>query len=160
MAIFDIFKKKKEETGKKPASAKATAAKGEKKAPKVKIANPKLKKERKEEKKEEIISSPAKPSRKKIEGAAYKILRFPHVTEKATDLAERNQYIFKVYDRTNKSEVKKAVENNYGVNVVGVRIINIKGKKIILGGREGYKKGYKKAIVEVAKGEKIEILPR
>lgn len=138
MSVFDIFKKK--ELEKK-------AEKKEKKAPKVKV-----------EKKEEVIKPAV--SKKKVIGASYGILNFPHVTEKATDLSEKNKYVFRVNKGANKNEIKKAVENNYGVNIASVRIINIKSKKRRVGKHMGVKKGYKKAIVEVVKGQKIEILPR
>ena len=107
----------------------------------------------------EYVKTPVS-AKKKVEGLAYGVLRFPHVTEKSTYLSENNRYVFKVFESANKTEVKKAVENNYGVKVVGVRIVNIKGKKVRLGKKSGHKKGYKKAIIEIAKGQKIEILPR
>jgi len=48
----------------------------------------------------------------------------------------------------------------YGVEVVNVRIINAPRKKKRLAGQAGWKKGYKKAIVRIKKGQKIEIMPR
>lgn len=89
-----------------------------------------------------------------------KILKGPHVTEKSTDLTEHNQYTFKVFPDANKSEVKKAVENIYDVDVKKVRIINMPRKKRSTGRTEGWKSGYKKAIVKVKEGQKIEIMPR
>jgi large subunit ribosomal protein L23 len=65
-----------------------------------------------------------------------------------------------VTKETNKIEIKRAVESNYNVEVTGVRIINIPRRKVRVGKNEGWKKGYKKAIVEVKKGQSIEILPR
>ncbi|MFH1656640.1 MAG: 50S ribosomal protein L23 [Candidatus Nealsonbacteria bacterium] len=97
---------------------------------------------------------------KKFEGIGYQVLHSPHVTEKATDLTEKNQYIFKVWPRSNKNIIKRAVEKTYGVDVVGVRVINVHRKKRNLGRKQGWTKGYKKAIVEIKKGQKIEILPR
>ena len=87
-------------------------------------------------------------------------LKSPHVTEKATDLLEKNQYVFKVNARTNKTEVAKTIENFYGVNVVAVRIVNIPAKKRRMGRTVGRKPGYKKAIIKLKKGQKIELLPR
>ncbi len=81
-----------------------------------------------------------------------------HVTEKSNDLLQDNKYVFKVNTKTNKSEIKKAVESLYKVDVSDVKIINIPKKKIRVGRREGWKKGYKKAIVEIKKGQKIESL--
>ena len=89
----------------------------------------------------------------------YKILKEPHISEKSTQLSDRRKYTFKVYKQANKNEIKKAIGNLYKVKVEGVSIINIKPKKRVLRGTEGRKSGYKKAIVTLAKGEKIEILP-
>lgn len=90
----------------------------------------------------------------------YKILKAPQVTEKATDLVKKNQYVFKVWSRTNKPEIKKAVEDIYGVSVVAVNIIKIPRKKRRLGKKSGFRKSYKKAVVKIKEGQKIEILPR
>jgi len=89
-----------------------------------------------------------------------KILISPHVTEKATELAKKNQYIFKIGQRTNKTEIKKAIESLYGVDVLDVKIIRVPRKRRRLGRISGWKKGYKKAIVRIKEGQKIEILPR
>lgn len=100
----------------------------------------------------------------KMEGEAWKVLRSPHITEKAAILADENQYIFNVYFRSNKRSIKKAVENLYGVKVVSVKVLKIAPKKRRLGRVEGWRKGlekgHKKAIVKISKGQKIEILPR
>lgn len=103
---------------------------------------------------------PAVSRPKKILGQAYRILRKPHVTEKASDLTLKNQYIFEVFPGSNKNQIKKAVEDVYGVNVAGVHIINIHPKRRRLGRTEGWSSGYKKAIVKVREGQKIEVLPR
>ncbi|MDZ4231838.1 MAG: 50S ribosomal protein L23, partial [Candidatus Pacearchaeota archaeon] len=88
------------------------------------------------------------------------VLERPHVTEKAGSLAERGVYVFKVSPRAAKGQVKEAVEKTYGVKVVGVRMIKIPGKSIRLGKTKGVKKGYRKALVQLAKGQEIEIMPR
>ena len=90
----------------------------------------------------------------------YKILKAPQVTEKATDLVKKNQYVFKVWPRTNKMEIKKSVEDTYGVSVVAVNIIKVPRKKRRLGKASGFRKGYKKAVVKIKEGQKIEVLPR
>jgi len=141
MALFDVFKKKKEgkKEVKKQEKAKAKA----------------------EPQKKVVEKKPLPPKQpKKILGEAYKVLKSPHVTEKASDLVEQNQYVFKVWERSNKKEVKRAVEDVFGVEVVSVRIVNIPKKKIRIGKTEGTKSGYKKAIVKIRKDQKIEILPR
>lgn len=90
----------------------------------------------------------------------WKALKKPYVTEKATDLAEKNQYVFEVFPRAGKSEIKKAVESLYGVEVTGVGIVNIHRKEKKVGRNIGFKSSYKKAIVRIKKGQKIEILSR
>ncbi len=95
-----------------------------------------------------------------IIGEAYRILKTPQVTEKATDLTKENKYVFKVFPKANKVEIKKAVNQLYGVEVLDVKIIKVPAKKRRLGKISGWRKGYKKAIVKIKKGHKIEVLPR
>lgn len=90
----------------------------------------------------------------------YRILRHPHVTEKATNLVENNQYVFNVDKGANKIEVKKAIEAVYKVDVMGVNITNIHPRKKRLGRTMGHVPGYKKAIVKIKEGQKIEVLPK
>ncbi|PIP24726.1 MAG: 50S ribosomal protein L23 [Candidatus Nealsonbacteria bacterium CG10_big_fil_rev_8_21_14_0_10_36_228] len=108
-----------------------------------------------EEIKEEITAP-----KKAVIGEAYKILRTPHITEKATDLVKKNQYVFKVFPEANKTEIKKAIEDLYGVDVESVKTINIPRKKRRLGRIKGWRKGYKKAIVKIKEGQKIEVMPK
>ncbi len=144
---FNIFKKQKEEK-KQPEKAKKVAEKKE--------AKPAVLQEPKADKKAEV---PKVRKEKKID-TAYKILKTPHVSEKATDLLESNQYIFRVFGGANKIEIKRAVEDLYGVKVINVKIINVPQKSRRLGKTVGERKGYKKAIVRVVSGQKIEVLPR
>lgn len=144
---FNIFKKQKEEK-KQP--------KKEKKVVEKKEAKPAVLSEQKIEKK---VETPKIRKEKKTD-KAYKILKTPHVSEKATDLLESNQYIFRVFGGTNKIEIKRAVEDLYGVKVINVKIINVPEKSRRLGRTVGERKGYKKAIVRIVSGQKIEVLPR
>lgn len=115
--------------------------------------------EKKETKPEQPATKPKEPVRalrRKLVGASTLLLS-PQVTEKATELAEKNQYIFKVLPSANKTEVKKAVESLYGVEVTAVRMIKVPSKKRRLGQHQGWKKGYKKAIIKVKEGQKIEL---
>lgn len=89
----------------------------------------------------------------------YKSIKFPHITEKSTNLANFNKYVFRVLSGANKIEIAKSVAGFYGVTVESVNIINIHRKKRFLRRREGYKSGYKKAIVTLKQGDKIEIAP-
>lgn len=88
---------------------------------------------------------------------SLKFLISPHITEKSTKISHDNFYVFKINSRANKNQIKKAVETLYNVNVEKVNIINIKRKRKGFGRLEGYKQGYKKAMVKVKKGQKIEI---
>ncbi|PIU16198.1 50S ribosomal protein L23 [bacterium (Candidatus Gribaldobacteria) CG08_land_8_20_14_0_20_39_15] len=88
------------------------------------------------------------------------VLRVPQITEKAVALQDQNQYVFKVAKGSSKSEVKKAIKEVYGVDVLKVRIINVPAKKKRLGRTSGWQSGYKKAMVAIKKGQIIEILPR
>ena len=144
MAIFDIFRKKKKVEEKKEKKEKKVEVKPIEKMEKELVEKPVLKEQKK---------------RKRMDGA-YRILKTPHITEKATDLMENNQYIFKVYEDSNKQEVKKAVESVYGVDVISVNMINIPRKRKRLGKSTGWKKGGKKAIVRIKKGQEIEIIAR
>jgi len=103
---------------------------------------------------------PPKVKREVKVGEAYRILKTPQVTEKATDLTKKNQYVFKVWPGANKVEIKKAIEDLYGVDVLDVKIIKVPRKKRRLGRISGWRKGYKKAIVKIKEGQKIEIMPR
>ncbi|MCX6738390.1 MAG: 50S ribosomal protein L23 [Candidatus Parcubacteria bacterium] len=91
---------------------------------------------------------------------AWKVLIEPHVTEKATYLAEKNEYAFIVSKDANKIEVRKAIEDIYEVKVEEVRMINIPGKTRRIGRKQGFKSGYKKAIIKIKKGQEIEVLPK
>lgn len=152
MAILDIFKKKK-----KPPKALTPEGKKKKEALKESKA---IKREReKEPKKIPTAEKPRIKKRKRLV-QAYKVLKIPHITEKSTDLTKENKYIFRVWPETNKTEIKKTIEDLYDVDVVSVRIINIPPKRRRLGRTLGWRKGYKKAIVKIKKGQKIEALPR
>lgn len=153
MALFDIFKSKKKEAKEKPAEKKAEAkprpakAKPTTKPAKAKTAKPKS-----------AVKSVPKP--KKTPVIAYRVLKNPQITEKATDLTKVNQYVFKVFAGANKKDIKKTIEDLYGVDVVKIQIINVPRKQRRLGRVEGWRKGYKKAIVRIKEGQKIEVLPR
>lgn len=157
MAILDIFKKGKEEKA---------PEKSEKKPEVLEQKPAKPKEKKKTAKKTDKIDgakktdSPILKPKKRNYSASHEVLHSPHITEKATDATDSNKYIFKVGVKANKIEVKKAVESTYGVNVTAVNVINIHRKKRRVGRNIGWAKGYKKAIVSVKKGEKIEIMPR
>lgn len=82
----------------------------------------------------------------------------PHLTEKATQLNQAGQYVFQVHPKANKMEVSQAIQRIFKVKPVSVRVIFLPGKKRRLGRSEGRRPGYKKAIVQLKKGESIELL--
>ncbi|MBU2564277.1 50S ribosomal protein L23 [Patescibacteria group bacterium] len=96
---------------------------------------------------------------KKKKGDVYRILKEPHISEKSTFLSDQGKYVFKVYPGVNKIQAKNAIQNHYAVKVKDVNIINIKSKTRMLRGKKGTKTGYKKAIVTLEQGQKIEIMP-
>ncbi len=88
---------------------------------------------------------------------AYRILRRPLITEKSTELKELyNKITFEVDRRANKIQIRKAVEIIFNVSVEDVRTINLKGKKVRMGRYEGELSDWKKAIVTLKPGQKVE----
>jgi large subunit ribosomal protein L23 len=85
------------------------------------------------------------------------VLKKPVLTEKARELAKKNQYVFIVEKFANKNEIKKAIEDFYKVKVLNVKILKVPPKPRRFGRISGQKKGYKKAIVKIKEGQKIEI---
>lgn len=85
-----------------------------------------------------------------------RILIKPIITEKAMNLSASGKYVFEVAPKTNKTEIKKAIKLLYKVNPIKVNIIKVKGKKVQYGKARGRTKNWKKAIVTLKKGEKIE----
>ncbi|MDR6301346.1 50S ribosomal protein L23 [Mesonia maritima] len=90
------------------------------------------------------------------------ILRKPIITEKATNDSEiNNRFAFVVDNKANKIEIKDAVESAYGVSVEKVRTMNVrpnrKSRYTKTGIVTGKTNAYKKAIVQVAEGETIDL---
>jgi large subunit ribosomal protein L23 len=88
----------------------------------------------------------------------YQVIKEPHITEKANFQKEGfNQISFKVHKQANKIEIKEAVETLLKAKVLEVRTINMRGKSRRMGRNAGKKPDWKKAIVRLAPGERIEI---
>jgi large subunit ribosomal protein L23 len=86
-----------------------------------------------------------------------KIIYYPLVTEKSTDLrTKEDKYAFKVDHKANKLEIKKAIEDIFKVKVEDVHTMVVHGKVKRMGRFEGKRPNWKKAIVKLKKGEKIE----
>lgn len=88
-----------------------------------------------------------------------KVILSPHISEKATVSADKyNQYIFQVVQSASKPEVKDAIEFLFNTKVKSVRIVNVHPKKKMFRGREGTRKGWKKAYVTLHSDQKLEIV--
>ena len=87
----------------------------------------------------------------------YDIVRAPVITEKATNVSEHNQVIFRVSLTATKREVKAAVEGLFNVKVAAVNTIRGMGKMKRFRGRLGQRSDYKKAIVTLAEGQRIDV---
>ena len=88
---------------------------------------------------------------------SYKIILKPIVTEKATKLSEYNKVVFEVASKSNKNEIKGAVEKLFSVKVRAVNIINIKGKVKRFKGVLGKRNDIKKAVITLEEGNTIDI---
>ena len=87
----------------------------------------------------------------------YDIIIAPLISEKGVSMMEDNKYCFKVATYANKHEIAAAVAENFKVEVLGVNIINYDGKKKRLGVHVGKKSDWKKAVVTLKKGNRIEV---
>ncbi len=88
---------------------------------------------------------------------AYQVLLQPWITEKTHDLASSGKYVFKINRKAYKKNTAIAIEELYGVKVDNVNIVNIPAKKRLFRGSKGRKAGFKKAIVTLKKGDRIEL---
>lgn len=87
---------------------------------------------------------------------AYQIILRPVITEKSTQLKEKNKEVcFEVARKANKTEIKKAVEKLFKVRVESVRTQNKVGKWRKVGRNEGQRSDWKKAYVKLKEGEKM-----
>jgi large subunit ribosomal protein L23 len=86
----------------------------------------------------------------------YEVLRRPLITEKNTELQTQNKYAFEIADGANKPMIKQAVEKAFKVKVTGVNVITMRGKTKRVGRRQVQTNPWKKAIVTLQPGDKIE----
>lgn len=164
MGVFQFIKKEKKEDRKEKASLnsrfRGNGIKKEKlvddnQKPEVKLAG-----ENKIDKTVNLEKSGGKqndlPLKKQSE-IAYRVLSAPWITERSHNLMALNKYVFKVTMFSSKSQIKQAVEELYGVKVIKINIINIPPKKRNFARKAGWKSGYKKAVVTLKEGDKIEM---
>jgi large subunit ribosomal protein L23 len=81
----------------------------------------------------------------------------PVVSEKSYSLIEDNKYSFRVHARAHKTQIRQAVEELFDVRVVSVNVLKVQPKPKRRGWTRGRRPGWKKAIVELREGDKIEI---
>ena len=88
---------------------------------------------------------------------APKVLIKPWITEAATALIEMNKYVFVVAPKATKKQIISAIEGLYKVKVIAVNTIKIPRKLKNYGRTPGWKAGFKKAILTLKEGDKIDL---
>ena len=87
----------------------------------------------------------------------FDIVRSPVITEKATNVSEHNQVIFRVPLAATKREVQAAVEGLFKVKVTAVNTMRVRGKRKRFRGRVGRRSDYKKAVVTLGEGQRVDV---
>lgn len=87
----------------------------------------------------------------------FEVIRRPLVTEKNTALQSQNKYAFEVRTDSNKEQVKEAIEKAFKVNVIAVNIMTVRGREKRVGRRKVMVSPWKKAVVTLKTGDKIQI---
>jgi large subunit ribosomal protein L23 len=86
----------------------------------------------------------------------YEVIRRPLVTEKSTRLSGQNKYVFEVDKKASKDHVRLAVEKVFNVGVISVNVIKVPGEAKKMGKRQVMAPAWKKAIVTLKEGDKIQ----
>ena len=158
MSILDKITRKKDDKKKDKKDNVQKDIKKDKQEIEEKKLEKKEVKEKKKSKSSEKIVKAKKVSKEKIPVHYFELIKKPHISEKALRFNSENKYVFVISQFANKSEVKKAVTNLYGVIVKSVNIIKVPSKPKKFKGVPGIKSGYKKAIVTLAEGNKIDVM--
>jgi len=85
------------------------------------------------------------------------VLRRPVVTEKSTDLQNRGKYAFEVGPKSNKAQIKAAVEKAFNVKVTSVNVMTVPARTKRIGRRRVHTSPWKKAVVTLRTGDKIQL---
>ena len=88
------------------------------------------------------------------------LIQNPIISEKSSSFAASGKYVFKVPDNATKSEVKKAVEREYKVIVVKTNVLNTTPKPKRYGRNVRLVPGFKKVLVTLKSGQKLDIIPQ
>ncbi len=86
--------------------------------------------------------------------SVYDIVKRPIITEQSMEGVESGRYVFEVARKANKIEIKKAVEEIFGVDVASVNTMNYKGKEKRQGATSGFRPSWKKAVVTLKENSK------
>ncbi len=129
---------------------------------KIVSAEPKEQKQEKKNKEKEVLLKGKEESfesavKKENIGKYSHILLRPTISEKSTRLNAMGQYIFEVSPRSNKIEIKKAIEDVYGVKPAFVAVSVREGKKVRYGKKFGKRHDKKMAIVTLKKGDSLHL---
>ncbi|HEU5011907.1 MAG TPA: 50S ribosomal protein L23 [Roseiflexaceae bacterium] len=87
----------------------------------------------------------------------HQIIIRPLITEKNTNLMSLNKYCFEVDRNANKTQIKHAIESIFNVSVTKVHTMNVRGKMRRRGRQIGYTSDWKKAIITLAAGDRIDL---
>ena len=87
---------------------------------------------------------------------AFEVIRTPLISEKSTFVGQFNHYVFKVSPKSNKSEIKQAIEKIFNVKVMSVNTLNQNGKVKKFRNIKGKRPNFKKAFVKLAEGNSID----
>ncbi len=87
----------------------------------------------------------------------YQIIIRPLITEKNTNWMMFNKYSFEVERNATKPQIKQAIENIFNVTVTKVHTMNVRGKRRRRGREFGYTRDWKKAIVTLVEGDRIDL---
>jgi large subunit ribosomal protein L23 len=87
----------------------------------------------------------------------YQIIIRPLITEKNTNWMMFNKYSFEVERNATKPQIKRAIENIFNVTVTKVHTMNVRGKRRRRGREFGYTRNWKKAIITLVEGDRIDL---
>ena len=102
-------------------------------------------------------SSSARANAKEDTKEAYRVLLYPLVTEKASRVGEKQQYVFAVSSAATRITVARAIMSLYGIRPRKVNILRMEGKRVRFGRRLGKQKDWKKAMVMLKPGQSLPV---
>ena len=88
---------------------------------------------------------------------SHEVIIRPVITEKNTMLSEQNKYVFEVHQDANKIEIGRAVAEVFNVQVKSVNVLKVPGKSRVWRRQKGMTRSWKKAIVTLEAGSRIEL---